>query len=76
MSAEPYYFFMKALSNELTAFMMQIEDGLFTCHIMNTYRVVHEMLADFLLFASCKGKHKCQPIGNKESLKGTNRRQG
>jgi hypothetical protein len=35
MSEEPSYSLMKALSNELSAFMMRIVDNIFARHIMN-----------------------------------------
>ncbi len=46
MSADLAIFFMKALSNKLGTFMMQIVDGRFAPHIMNTHRRLPRHLHD------------------------------
>jgi hypothetical protein len=67
---------MKAVSNELSAFMMWIVDDKFALHIMNTHRrppstfmmwIVMLYVGVFFAIHIRKEKCKCQPIGNQES---------
>jgi hypothetical protein len=55
---------MKALSNELGAFMMRIGNGRFAHHIMNTHK---REVGEFSAIRIRNEKCICRPIGNKDS---------
>ncbi len=69
-------FFMKALSNELVDFMMQIVDSRFTFNIINGHKRPPKHLHDvdrmldidrFSAIHIHNEKYKCRPIGNKDN---------
>jgi hypothetical protein len=49
MSEEPCYFLLKALSNELSTFMMWVVDSRFAHHIMNMH-TVEDRLGTFMMW--------------------------
>ncbi len=72
----PAIFFMKVLSNELSAFMMRIVNGKFARYIMNMHRrrlstfmmwIVKRDVGVFSAICICDEKCISRPIGNKES---------
>ncbi len=75
MPEEPTIYFLKALSNELSAFMILIVHNRFARHIMNTQKRPPSTLilwiamwdaGAFFAIRIQREKCKCQPIGNQK----------